>query len=298
MQPLSDAQSLSPALVPAGKPAPVAPGDGPVLVACVQYLNTLPLIAGLAKLPAISLLPMVPSAIAGKVVSEEAELGLCSLVDCHRHNLARLPVGMIACDGPTLTVRLWSKVPFARVRTMHADVESHTSVVLAQLLMKRAFGVPSLRVEPYEQTPAGTTKAHQPETLLLIGDKAVLRAPAPGDYPHTLDLGEAWKAMTGLPFVYAMWATTRERATSERVQLASQLLDRQRRHNAGRLAWIMRSGATALGWDESQAMHYVGSLLRFAPDARSEAGLTTFLRMATEDGLLPAPPETSTTSAT
>jgi chorismate dehydratase len=259
----------------------------PVRVACVRYLNTQPLVAGLEKLPQLQLLPMVPSAIAGSVVRGDAELGLCSLVDCHRHNLVRLPVGMIACDGPTLTVRLLSSVPFAQVRTLHADTDSHTSVVLAQLLLKRVFGVPSVQVIPWKEdaSPAQPYQA-APQTLLMIGDKVVLRPHDANAYPHTLDLGEAWKALTGLPFVYAMWATTPALASDPRVQLAAQLLDRQRRHNAGRLEWIIRTHAPRLGWPLGEAARYVQSLLRFAPDARSEEGAQTFLRAAINDGLL------------
>ena len=40
---------------------------------------------------------------------------------------------------------------------------------------------------------------------LLIGDKVVTDAPPTDRYPHQMDLGEAWKDLTGLPFVYAMW---------------------------------------------------------------------------------------------
>src|SRR5438552_983319 len=105
----------------------------PVRLACVRYLNTIPLIEGLEKLPAVRLLPTVPSRIAGMVASGEADLGLCSLVDAAGSEapLALVPAGMIGCDGPTLTVRLFSSVPLGEVRVLHADTDSHTSVALA-----------------------------------------------------------------------------------------------------------------------------------------------------------------------
>ncbi len=253
----------------------------------MSYLNTQPLVAGLEKLPQIKLLPMVPSAIAGSVLRGEADLGLCSLVDCHRHGLVRLPVGMIACDGPTLTVRLLSNVPWQQVRTLHADTDSHTSVVLAQVLLRRAFGVQGVSVVPWkESAPADGPAAQAPQTLLMIGDKVVLRASEARQYAYSLDLGEAWKQLTNLPFVYAMWATTPALARDPRVHLAASLLDRQRRHNAGRLGWIVRTHALRLGWPLPEAERYVQSLLRFAPDEQSEHGAQTFLRYAVEDGLL------------
>src|SRR5205085_5859227 len=99
--------------------------------------NTVPLIEGLDKLPAVTLLPTVPSRIAGMVASGEADVGLCSLVDAVRSEvpLALVPAGMIGCDGPTLTVRLFSLVPLPDVRVLHADTDSHTSVALARLLL-------------------------------------------------------------------------------------------------------------------------------------------------------------------
>jgi chorismate dehydratase len=248
----------------------------------VSYLNTLPLIAGLEKLPQIRLLPMVPSAIAATVVRGEAEIGLCSLVDCLTHGLTRLPVGMIACDGPTMTVRVFSKVPLSQIHTLHADGDSHTSVVLAQLLLRRICGVKQLEVKRWSEHEQHAA----PEALLMIGDKVVLRAPAKTEYPHVLDLGEAWKELAGLPFVYAMWATTRERSESDRTKLVMELLDRQRRHNAGRMGWIVQTHAPRLGWPVDSAETYLQELLRFGPDARSEAGAELFLSMAVQEGLL------------
>ena len=43
------------------------------------------------------------------------------------------------------------------------------------------------------------------DACLLIGDKVVCNAPQA--HPHELDLAEAWKQWTGLPFVFATWMT-------------------------------------------------------------------------------------------
>jgi len=44
--------------------------------------------------------------------------------------------------------------------------------------------------------------------VLVIGDAALALA-ARGTYPHRYDLGEEWKRWTGLPFVFAVWASRR-----------------------------------------------------------------------------------------
>ena len=44
------------------------------------------------------------------------------------------------------------------------------------------------------------------QSVLLIGDKVVTDAPPEERYPYQMDLGAAWKELTGLPFVYAVWS--------------------------------------------------------------------------------------------
>src|ERR1043165_2706940 len=112
----------------------------PLKIACVRYLNTVPLIEGLDKLAACELIPTVPSRIAGLVESGEADIGLASVIDAAQKDLALLPMGMIGCDGPTLTVRLFSEVPLDQIDTVHADTDSHTSVILCRLLLARLHG--------------------------------------------------------------------------------------------------------------------------------------------------------------
>lgn len=260
----------------------------PLRVAAVRYLNTAPLIDGLEVLEGLEVLPSVPSAIAGMVRDGRADIGLASIVDALAPDvgatpLALLPVGMIGCDGPTLTVRLYSRVPFGRVGTLHADVESHTSVVLARLLLARRFGA---RAELAEFS-RGAGEASWPDTLLLIGDKVVTAAPPAGTYAHELDLGEEWHAWTGLPFVYAMWMCRAAEAGSASIARGAALLDRQRRHNAMRLDALIARRAVLAGWQADVARHYVRSLLRYEVTDRARAGVERFFSEAGALGLLP-----------
>lgn len=248
-------------------------------LAVVRYLNTAPLVEGLEKLPGVRLIPAAPSAIAGMVDRGEADVGLVSLVDAVRLGLALVPVGMIGCDGPTLTVRVFSSVPIDQIRELHADPESHTSVVLAQILLAWR-GVKPRIVER-------DGKADWPEAVLLIGDKVVNAAPPRDRYPHELDLGDAWKAATGMPFVYAMWACRADRVAEPIVSEMASLLDRQRRHNATRLEWIVRRRAAGAGWPEELALRYVRDLLRYTPTPESVAGMGRFVETGAGLGLLP-----------
>ncbi len=45
------------------------------------------------------------------------------------------------------------------------------------------------------------------DAILLIGDKVF---DMQNNFKYSFDLGEIWKEMTGLPFVFAVWVTTLE----------------------------------------------------------------------------------------
>ncbi|MBK9188356.1 MAG: hypothetical protein IPM33_05305 [Phycisphaerales bacterium] len=266
-------------------------------IACVRYLNTAPLVEGLEKLGGVTLVPTVPSRIAEMVEKGEADVGLASLADfaTARTALSLLPCGMIGCDGPTLTVRLYSSVPFDRVTTLHADTDSRTSVVLARLALAKLHGVrPAVaafdareRVTP-GQPPARTLEESWPETVLLIGDKVVTDHPPASRYPFEMDLGEAWLRMTGLAFMYATWMCRADEADSARIRGAMDLLDHQRRHNATRLEWIVRRRAAEARWPEDLARRYLCELLRYEVTPRAREGAERFLGEAASAGFLPA----------
>jgi predicted solute-binding protein len=269
----------------------------PLRIACVRYLNTVPLIEGLDKAAGVTLIPCVPSTVAGLVAAGDADVGLASLIDAAASEvpLALVPAGMIGCDGPTLTVRLFSSVPLGQVTAVHADTDSHTSVVLCQVLLSRLFGVrPRMiafdareRIPVRAPGPTGALEDSWPQTLLLIGDKVVTDSPPAVRYSHQLDLGEAWKKLTGLPFVYAMWMCRESEADSPKIALAAALLDRQRRHNATRLDWIVSTRAAEHRWPIDLARTYLTGYLRFQVGPRERQAAALFLEEAAALNLAP-----------
>ncbi|MCC6284885.1 MAG: menaquinone biosynthesis protein [Phycisphaerales bacterium] len=250
-------------------------------VAFVRYLNTLPLVEGLRKVEGLDLVPAAPAEIIGLLESGRADVGLASVIDAARSAtpMALLPCGIIGCDGPTLTVRVYSQVPFSEVRRLHADAESHSSVALARMISRERYG------RDPEIADWNGFEGAWPEALLLIGDKVMRDPPARGVYGHETDLGEAWREMTGLGFVYACWMCRETDAENPAIRRCAALLDRQRRHNLTRLEWIARTYAGAHGWRPEDALHYLGDLLRFEAGARERAGLARFVEAAAQLGL-------------
>lgn len=268
-------------------------------VGCVSYMNTLPLIEGLGKLDALRLTLTAPSRLFGLLESGDVDIALISAIDYQRSErpLTLLPVGMIGCDGPTMTVRVFSRVPFERITTLHADADSHTSIALVRVLMAEAglgapelvdFDVDAFRATLPEQAASEehTVDGVWPEAMLLIGDKVVTDSPPAVWYPYQADLGASWKERTGLPFMYAAWACLEGREDDAVVRTACEMLDRQRRHNATRTDWIVNQRAASRGWPVDAARHYLRTLLRYEPTPPYRAGLDRFYDLAHAHGCI------------
>lgn len=278
----------------------------PLRLGCVSYLNTLPLIEGLGKLRDFRLTLTAPARLIDLLLDGSVDMALASIIDYQRapanlnggaFPLALVPAGMIGCDGPTLTVRLFSSVPLPRITRVHADADSHTSTILIRVILAELFGIrPEMvdldidahRAERLQAARLGRPEPW-PESMLVIGDKVITDSPPASRYPHQLDLGEAWKQLTGLPFVYACWMTRHDPAaidTEPRVRTAANVLDRQRRHNATRLQWLIHHRAPARGWPSDLAMHYVSDLLRYDVTPAHRAGVERFFDLAHAHGLI------------
>lgn len=266
-------------------------------IGCVSYLNTVPLIEGLDDLKEAELVRAVPSRLIPMLQNSEVDVALVSLIDAARSSvpMSVLPAGMIGSDGPTLTVRLYSQVPIDQISKVHADTDSHTSVVLARLLLAELHRLDPefIDYDAREQIPVikgadldDPAGGEWPETLLLIGDKVVTGSPPAVRYPHQLDLGEAWKELTGLPFVYAVWMCRSDRTEDPSVAAASAILDRQRRHNRTRIDAIVSARAPEHRWPVDLARKYIGSCLLYEYDARAREAAERFIEMCASRGLV------------
>lgn len=269
----------------------------PHRVGCVSYLNAKPLIEGIDEIQtptddtdAPSGRPVqvrydVPARLLADLESGEVAVALCPVIDYFRaaRPLAIVPVGGIGCDGRTLTVRLFSRVPIDRIDAIHADTDSHTSVALLRVLLAEMQGrKPELIDYHAREHVAGHRLAEAPEAMLLIGDKVVTDSPLAAAYPHQLDLGEAWQQLTGLPFVFAVWMAQRGRDLAD----LPRRLEMQREHNRMRLETIVDRHAARHGWPRELAMEYLRDILRFAVGERELAAIRHFADLAARHGLI------------
>jgi len=255
-------------------------------IGCVSYLNSKPLIDGLDDHPDVTVRYDVPARLFDDLAGGAMDVALCPVVDLHRREaeLCVVPAGGIGCFGSTLTVRLYARVPIEQVRDVYADTDSHTSVALLRVLMHKMTGrLPGVIDYHAREHVAGGRIVEHPPAMLLIGDKVVTDSPPAVMYPHQLDLGEAWRAQTGLPFVFAVWMA---RAGEDLGELPD-LLTATRRRNAPRIAAIARHYAPIHGWPVDLAERYLGEVLRYEIGATQLEAIERFSAEADALGLLP-----------
>ncbi len=143
----------------------------------------------------------VPSQCAAELHAGQTDLGLIPSIEYARgpRPYCLVPQVCVASRGPVLTVRLYARRPWAQIRRLALDLSSRTSVALVQILLAEMHG---LRPELVSAAPDLDHMMSLADAALVIGD-SVFRYPQRSE--AELDLGQAWSAMTGLPFVYAFW---------------------------------------------------------------------------------------------
>jgi chorismate dehydratase len=109
----------------------------------------------------------------------------------------------IGTEGEIASVCLFSEVPMNEIKKVYLDYQSRSSIALLQWLMKEYWGINPEIIhaadESYRQKIKDTTAG------LVIGDRALEQRKIS---TFIYDLGSEWRAITGLPFVFATWVST------------------------------------------------------------------------------------------
>src|SRR3954462_495740 len=248
-----------------------------VRVGAVNYLNTKPLICDLTRIaPEAELLLDVPSRLADRLAAGELDVALIPVIEYFRAGTYTIvPDVAIATRGPVLSVTLFSKVPWPEIKSVALDDSSRTSAALAQILLRKRYGVrPELRPLPLD----ADAESIDADAVLLIGDRA-MRACLPG-FAHAYDLGQEWFDWTGLPFVFAVWAV-RAGADLRGVDVALREAKRRGLAGGGEIAY---REAPRLGLDAGFCRRYLSNVLRFDLGPREQAGLHHYYMLAFRPG--------------
>ena len=169
--------------------------------------------------------------------------------------------------------------------TVLRTASSRTSVLLLDLLARHRWGVRPRYATARAEAPDLAALAGLPhEAVLVIGDAALLLA-AEERYPVRVDLGAEWKAWTGLPFVFAVWAARRD-AGLDAVQVVHRRLLESRGWGLAHLDELAAAAAQSTGVAETVCRSYLGDL-DYALSYRHLAGLTDFFRRLAQEGVVP-----------
>src|SRR5258708_5358941 len=259
----------------------------------IGYINCYPVYAGLdrgvVRVPA-ELVTGTPAELNDLLSAGELDVSVISAVEYARHakDLVLLPDLAISCDGPVRSVALFSKRPVTELddRTVLLTASSRTSVGLLELLCRDRWHVTPRFAQARAEASDLDALAHLPhEAVLVIGDAALLLA-ARGVYAHRYDLGAEWKAWTGLPFVFAVWAARRQ-TEQDAVRRVHRGLLASRDWGLAHLDLLAADAARATGVSLAACREYFAGL-DYALSYKHLAGLTDFFRRLVAPGVVPA----------
>ncbi len=260
----------------------------------IAYINVLPIYFALDRGQVENGLEVVlgtPAELNGRLAAGTLDASAISSVEYGRNfrHYLLVPDLSISTEGDVGSVLLFSRIPFHRLtgREVRLSEASATSAALVKILLYELYGARPL----YRSGPVPEELPEECYGLLAIGDEA-LRLRATRRYPYFLDLGRAWHDLTGLPFVFGVWAVRSQVYQSrpqELRQLAHALLE-GKRLGLAQIPEICRLAATRVALSHKELRDYFRRL-NYDLGPRQQEGLLAFYRYLHRLGHLPEMPE-------
>jgi chorismate dehydratase len=246
-----------------------------VRVGCVKYLNARPLIRGWPGNVEFD----HPSALCQRLAKGQLDVALVSSFEFLRNPIYRIVDEVsISSDGPVYSVVVAHRGEFSKIEEIELDPASETAVNLLRCLLGELGLTP--RLTGADSESAGLSRAR-----LIFGDQAIRFRQSHADGFQFWDLGEEWKKVTGLPFVYALWLI---RPEVPNVKSIAQRLRKLRNENLTGISGVVADAA-----DNKQAIthefldRYYHEYLRFGFGSREKQGLQSFADLCAKHEVLP-----------
>ena len=175
----------------------------------MSYLNTKPLLYGLEHgqlSDQVELVLDYPANLVRLLQSNQIDIGLIpvgalpSLGDYHI-----ISDYCIGTEGEVASVAVFSEVPMEEIDTVLLDYQSRTSVMLCKILFEKHWKKKVQFIDAKDESYIDNIRGNV--AGLVIGDRALKIR---DKFKFKFDLGLAWKEMTGLPFVFAVWVRKKE----------------------------------------------------------------------------------------
>lgn len=252
-------------------------------VGIVNYLNSKPLAWGFMKGHHADLFAPSyhPPALVAKLLGQgNLDVGLIPSIEVQRiPRLRVLPDLCVAAKHEVKSVILISRVPLEEVKRVALDENSRTSIALLRIVLRQKYGVSPQYIH---ERPDPERMLAEADAALLIGDPALHV-----DRSRYLvtDLAAEWSELTGLPFVFAVWAARPEVDLPDLPFYFKSSL----RYGLSSVDTLVREAAAALSLDTADVRSYLTDNLSYFLREDEIAGLEEFYRRAHEHGLILEP---------
>lgn len=257
-----------------------------IQIGTVPYLNEKPLTRWFThtdegRASGIKVIPAVPSALAGMLKSGEIVAALVSSFEYFRTpGYAIVPGVSISGQGDIESVRAFSRHPWRVTATVALDTSSLTSVALLKILLAEQFDA---HPDFINCPPDFDAMLAHADAGLLIGDKGMLFE---GAGLNVLDVGHAWRQLTGLPFVYAVWMGKAGDLTPH----LARSLNFAKEWGLTQIDIIAQEQAQMLGCPAEMCRRYLTEVMDYNLDEEHWRALETFGAKSYANGLLPERP--------
>jgi len=218
-----------------------------IKVGASTFLNTAPLIYGLKSLKNVSLVRAAPSRLPLLLQRRKVDIAVIpSAALFLNDNLSMITKIGIASYGDVKSVVLRTFRRIKEIKIVREDKSSVTSNILARILFKKYF-----QIDPLICTNGRF------DAEVIIGDRSFIKDK---DAYKDFDLSRVWKDITGLPFVFAVWA---KRSDDENSELYKEFIENSLSIGMSRLQEISRDYSKRLGLSERFCLYYLKKNIHF-----------------------------------
>jgi chorismate dehydratase len=267
-------------------------------VAAINFLNPAPLMWDFEHPPLANSLAtryqidrMLPSECAARLAAGTSDIGLIPIAAlATTQGLQILPGSTIASKGAVRSLLLVRRAsqPLSAIRTVAADTASRTTLAYARILFHK-WGNAAVPFLPMA-ADLDEMLAHA-DAAILIGDPALLALEERANrFERTAeelvyhDLAAEWCALTGLPFVSAVWCYAHNENLDENI---ANDFNQSRIHGLQNIDALVDEWSMRIPLSEETIRTYLTTNIHYVLDEECIEGMRVFFRMAAEVGALP-----------
>ena len=264
-----------------------------VMLGRISYMNVAPVYYGLDNglRPAWLKIVTAPPAVLNHMLQRGAlDISPVSIAAyaANQKDWLLLPDLSISCTGEVMSVILVSSKPLKHLhrRDVFLTDESSTAAELLKLLLAMQGAHPRYSLKAIRKPEDISGRA---DAALVIGD-AALNNSWSRHFQYVWDLGAMWRNLTGLPFVFAVWAV-RRRFAERKPHILTAVCDYFQRSRSDGRAHVQEIAARAslkLGVPSDVCEAYYNKL-SYDLDALKIQGAQRFFKELQDHGILNEP---------